>query len=392
MLRRKSRVYWRKRGSPPRAYGDFRDYKDVGGGLEALIPPECKRATTDLEIAERLAADRLTELQVARRKRVTLGVRRNAHLKEFADEHLDAKGETEDISPAWAIQTRCQLDVAIDYFGAERELTSIRVADVREYVAWLRRQPNGRDGTFSEGTVRHYLNSLSNLFRRAVAEEVVLQNPVASLMHKPTAEAKEADWLEVSEGAELLEAAKKYEAVAGKEIKSGAASFPHAMIATFLLTGGRRSEVLGLRVSDVNLDRGTITFRPNQFRRLKTRGSRRTIPLWPQLSPILRRHLGAEGIDELVFPSSRRGASMITSARKTLDNVGEIGGFERGRIRTKIFRHTYCSARLQTLDHGAPVALFTVARELGHSSTRMVERVYSHLGRVRHRSEVVEYG
>jgi hypothetical protein len=37
------------------------------------------------------------------------------------------------------------------------------------------------------------------------------------------------------------------------------------------------------------------------------------------------------------------------------------------------------------------VSLYTVSRELGHGSEEMVRRVYSHLGTVRHRSEVVEY-
>jgi hypothetical protein len=32
-----------------------------------------------------------------------------------------------------------------------------------------------------------------------------------------------------------------------------------------------------------------------------------------------------------------------------------------------------------------------VGKELGHGGTSMVERVYSHLGEVRHRSDVVEY-
>ncbi len=79
---------------------------------------------------------------------------------------------------------------------------------------------------------------------------------------------------------------------------------------------------------------------------------------------------------------------MIRDVRKLLDAVGERAGFEHGSIRTKIFRHTYCAARLQTLDRGVPVAPFTVARELGHSGTAMVERVYAHLGQVRHRSGV----
>jgi hypothetical protein len=83
----------------------------------------------------------------------------------------------------------------------------------------------------------------------------------------------------------------------------------------------------------VSVDRKTITFRPNEWRRLKTAGSHRVVRLWPQLEEI----------------------------------------------------------RLQTLDRGAAVSTYTVARELGHESEAMVRRVYAHLGEVRHRSEVVEY-
>jgi hypothetical protein len=82
---------------------------------------------------------------------------------------------------------------------------------------------------------------------------------------------------------------------------------------------------------------------------------------------------------------------MLQETRKLLDRVAKRVGWKRGEIRHRIFRHTYCAARLQTLDRGAPVSLYTVSRELGHGSEEMVRRVYSHLGTVRHRSEVVEY-
>src|SRR5205814_1141196 len=36
---------------------------------------------------------------------------------------------------------------------------------------------------------------------------------------------------------------------------------------------------------------------------------------------------------------------------------------------------------------GAPVAAWTVAKELGHSGTAMIEKTYGHLGEVRHRAE-----
>jgi len=68
-----------------------------------------------------------------------------------------------------------------------------------------------------------------------------------------------------------------------------------------------------------------------------------------------------------------------------------FAGWQPGEIRSRMFRHTYCAARLQTLDQGAPVSLFTAAKELGHGGEAMVRRVYGHLGQVRHRAEEVEY-
>jgi integrase len=51
----------------------------------------------------------------------------------------------------------------------------------------------------------------------------------------------------------------------------------------------------------------------------------------------------------------------------------------RGEIRTRLFRHSYYAARLQTPDAGAPVSIHTVVRELGHQSDEMVKRIYAHL-------------
>jgi integrase len=174
----------------------------------------------------------------------------------------------------------------------------------------------------------------------------------------------------------------------------------------YLLTGGRHDEVLGLEIPDIDFDRKTVTFRPNQWRRLKTKKSHRTIPLWPQLERILRHYVfGANGPSgRLLFPSYRKGKEhMLTDVRRLLDRVTAHAGklyvmdegrrrkAEEGEIRTKIFRHTYITARLQTLDRGEAVSLWTVAREVGHSGTDQIERTYGHLGTIRHRATKVEY-
>jgi integrase len=114
----------------------------------------------------------------------------------------------------------------------------------------------------------------------------------------------------------------------------------------------------------------------------------------------------------LLFPAEgKHGEALLTNFDDSLDGAGIRAGFweyvldgdgqpvkdkageprRRGTVRTKMFRHSWCSARLQTLDHGAPVSTDTVRREMGHESPRLVERIYGHLGTVRHRSEGVEY-
>jgi integrase len=167
------------------------------------------------------------------------------------------------------------------------------------------------------------------------------------------------------------------------------------MLATFLLTGGRRAEVLGLEVADVSFDHRTVRFRKNSSRaRLKTRTSQRTVPLWPQLEGILRAYVFSPDRPptRLLFPRfGPGGESMLTDFRKVVNRVTVPAGWEPGAITSKMFRHTYCSARLATLDRGPPVNPDTVFREMGHSSRDLVEQVYGHLGTIRHRAEAVEY-
>lgn len=388
--RQRSRIYWRERGGGlARAYLNLRD---LGGGQPALIPPGEHRATTDPDLAAVLAARRLKEFEAERRDRVIHGIRARATLGEFARVHLIEKARAGQVTSQWLESAEKHLERAIAFFGADRGLESISTTNVREWTTHLQRMSNGRGGMLSGGSVRHHLNSLSNLFRRAQAEGYVLPgyNPVAALMEKPSAARQEAEWLEVHDAALFLEATRTYH----PRRDDIALPFTYPLIATFLLTGGRAAEVLGLQVEDVSFDRRTIRFRPNPWRRQKTATSPRSLPLWPQLEAILRPYVfnTDRAPSRLLFPSYRTGREgLVTDVRKLLDKVAERAEWKPGEIRSKMFRHTYCAARLQTLDNGAPVSPFTVAKELGHGGTALVNRIYGHLGEVRHRSEVVEY-
>jgi integrase len=154
----------------------------------------------------------------------------------------------------------------------------------------------------------------------------------------------------------------------------------YALIATFLLTGGRQKEVAGLAIRDVRFDVDTVTFQPHPWHkggRLKTEGAERTIPLWPQLREILQSYLEAHRRREMLFPSPHVTADRpLTDLRDLLDRVAVRAGlltpvldsktgkqartasgqllWAGQRVRTRVFRQTYCAARLQTLDHGRP--------------------------------------
>jgi len=95
----------------------------------------------------------------------------------------------------------------------------------------------------------------------------------------------------------------------------------------------------------------------------------------------------------LLFPTTNRAGEtvMVRDFRKALATIAKAAKLDPARITPKTFRHTYCAARLQSLDGGSPVSAWTVKAELGHGSLAMVERVYGHLGQVRDRTEGVEY-
>lgn len=379
------RLYTRDQGGRRRYYGDFRDYADVGGGREALCPPGLRVAVTSRRVAEELVRQRLVELDERRVRRVA-GRPEPVGLEAAASAHLVKKAQAGKVTDQALAASELQLKRAIAHFGAERELASIDVAAIGGWIAALR-----ADG-FGSSTIRHHLNSLSNLYRRAASENVVSlgYNPVTAYPDKPSDPRREARWLEVDEAALLLAAARTYRA----DCTWFAVPFAYELVATWLLTGGRPREVTGLEVDDVTLEREAVTFRPNRHRRLKTLGSGRTVPLWPQLAEILKPYFPRReqlGAGTLLFPSFRTGEeTVLQHPHRILKAIAKRIGHATG-ITPYTLRHTYCAARLQTLDHGEPVSPFTVGRELGHGGDALVRKVYGHLGRVRHRSAAVEY-
>jgi integrase len=382
-----ARIWWRDQGGEKRAYGDFRS---LGADQEALIPRGETRATTDPEVAAVLFAERVKELEGIRRHKGIHGRAPAPRLEDYCVHHLEEKLKAGRVGEQHVRAARQTLRSAVLHLGAMTLLDAITVQDVQRWMNALAKQSDRKGGTLAGETRRKYLSNLSNVFRRAQAEGVVPPgyNPASALMDKPQGRRFEAKWLEVPEAALLLEAARTYRPKRPDMAVPGI----HAILATFLLTGGRLSEVLGLDLEDVSFDRRRIIFRPNAHRRLKTTTSHRVVPLWPQLEHVLRAWVfdpDEPRATGLLFPGPD--GRMIGDFDKQLDAIAARCGWQPGEIRSRALRHTYCAARLQTTDHEAAVSPYTVAKELGHGGMALVNKVYGHLGEVRQRSAVVEY-
>jgi integrase len=363
-----------------RFYGDFRAFKDVGGGQEALKPEGDRVATKDLRVARTLA--RIEELRRLREAGLS-GEHDLRFLGPFVDYHLACEAKRKGATEQEIGQLEHRLDAAIEYFGEDTLLRSINTKWLQEYVLSLseRVRWQGRENPGTEpikaGTQKKYMSTLSKLFRRARAIHVLPSHhrPFSDLMELPEAEDVDTEWLDAPTAALLLEAARLYRS----KRSDLALPCPYTIVATLLLTGMRPAEGLGLLIEDLDFGRKAVKVRQNRYRGLKTRGSRRIVPLWPQLERILKDYLHRRGnpTEGLLFPSPKSPGRPVKNIKRLVAELSLRIGYD-GTLTPKVFRHTYCAARLQTITGGRPVPRLQVAHELGHQKTDMVDRVYSH--------------
>lgn len=442
------KVYLRKRARGSYYYGDLRAYADVGGGLEALKAPGASRATSNFAEAAALYAAREAFYR-ERRAQVTAGTlvageeatsssaesAAPVRLGPFLRDHLAWKAARPHVRTGTIARDEKSAKVLLRCLG-NLPLSEVTPARLEAYVEQRSNEPGIRRGTrAAPRSIRAELHTLSHAMRRAVMLGLLPSNPVRLMMSKPPVPTEEAVYLTDGEAARLLEAAREEDAhtavlrdtLADKRAARAAAEaererrfaetghrgpgrprrvrpastpsaavatiddrvpFAHAIVATYLYTGGRAEEVLGLRVSDVDFVRKRVYFRHNAWRKLKRDHHDRGVELWPALADVLRAHVTATGLsgDDLLFPSPATGG-MLDRFGKPLARCLERAALSEQhtgqRITCHSLRHTFATALLQTLvpiaDGGWAVrSSFDVAKQLGHRSSKLVDDTYGH--------------
>ncbi len=223
------------------------------------------------------------------------------------------------------------------------------------------KQPKG----LSAKTVRNIHQIISSALKLAVEQRLIAHNP-ADGCALPKAERKEMQTLPVEQLTSFLREAKD--------------SGVFALYYIDLTTGLRRGELLGLKWSDIDLEKGDLRVQ-RQIGRidgkiiempLKTKNAYRTLPLSADAIDVLMQQRRKTGNSEWVFPSPTGDPMSPDSVLHMLHRVLKRAGLPK--VRFHDLRHTFATLALQN-----GVDIKTVSGMLGHFSAGFTLDTYAHV-------------
>jgi len=295
-----------------------------------------------------------------------------AYLNEWLATVVDQPGKQPTL-----LKYRHDLQRLMPYLKRHR-LGALRAQHIQAALRAMQHE-RADDGSprYAPSTIRRSFEVLRNALNRAVVQGRIARNPCMGV-EAPDSEPYEAYALSVDEARRLRQAAR------GDRLE--------VLYEVMLIYGFRRGEVLGLRWQDIDFQRRTIRVAQQVIapagrvvisERTKTKGSKATLPLVPELAPRLREQ--QQRIDELrdsakrwteydlVFPSSVgtpiAPRNLIRSYKKLLKQAGLPE-----RIRFQDLRHSVASFLAAANVHPA------VAQQiLRHADVRTTMAIYTHV-------------
>ena len=297
------------------------------------------------------------------------GIGSNIPFKDFLEEWLEIKKSTVK-EKTWSLyESTIRIHIS-------PSLGNLRLKDL---------DPKHIQGLYltkvKNGTGTRIINVIHSIINNSLNKAVKLgriQNNPARVVSPPKYTSPEMDFYTEHEITQLLLAVK------GTSID--------ALIHLALTTGLRQSEILGLKWSDVDWDRNTISIRrqlrrkhkkPNYFSSLKTKSGIRTISVGINTMQKIREHyqIQKEKRDRdrqewedngLLFPTSVGTPMGQDNLYRRFKAIIRSSGLRD--IRFHDLRHTAASLML---NHG--ISPLIVAKRLGHSKVSITLDTYGHL-------------
>lgn len=260
------------------------------------------------------------------------------------------------------------------------------LGDVRSFIQYLER--NGASGTrfqrahvtayrrhliergFKEATINKKINSIYayNVFLKeaGVMEEIVV--------------VPRRDRVRVAAGSE-----REVEVFTGGEVEriisniNNQSARSRLIIHLLLYTGIRVSELVSIKLADMDLLTGSVTVRGKG-------GKIREVPLKPEVTELIREYMKTErnksrhNQSEYLLLSQRSGKCHRDAVNRMLRRLSSELGF---KLYPHKFRHTFCS---RLVKKGAPLS--TVAMLAGHANVQAIAHYYVNTSREDKRAAV----
>lgn len=275
-----------------------------------------------------------------------------------AVELYKAEPDRAGVSPKTRAAYEFRFAMLLELLGPEKVVDKITRADVREVRDLLMKLPPNATKRFPDAPLRQvaeiagkndlqtmspksvglYVEALSALFRWLVKEELAARNPAVGL--KSPALPLEADRRPfTAHELNVLFAAPAFSAATER-------GWMYWLPRIGLFSGARFAELLGLMAADVIEMDGVMMLRieANAIRGVKTRTSRRVVPIHPELVRLgLLEHARSVPADGLLFPDAAGPKDMVTARNK------KMGAAIRKMIADESvvfhsFRHTFKDA------------------------------------------------
>jgi integrase len=341
------------------------------------------RSVTTKKQAERELANRLRPINDAGGGVVHPG---SVRFSELVESYWPLYVANQNMRPGTLDAYAAMLGKWIGPFFAEMPLGEITAAHVSKFLGKL-----DQSGLASKYR-RNIYNLVNEIFEVALANGLILSNPVRSKIHRPAVLQDQEKGSLSSDQCWALTTA-----VRGKRYK--------AVLWTFMLTGMRQGEVFGLRRMDVDLDSKKITARHVLYRGRLLRGLKKhkrarkprqhQVPIPEMLEVVLRDHMESspfQGPEDFLFhkddgspldPDVFRNDVLYPALKQLGIPILRRGsGFH-------MFRHT--AASLINKETGN---MKLSQAQLGHANVQITADVYTHVDEAQRKkaAEALERG
>ena len=250
------------------------------------------------------------------------------------------------------------LRIFCDYFG-DTDLRYIKQADIMRFFQ--------SRGDATTGYLRKMYNNLYQIFDKAVANDLIVKNPMEGLK-KPVGKKEDVE-------------KKAYTYEEYRKVVDFAKTHPDGLGPFIMLkTGVRLSELLGLKGSDIDFETGLIHIRRTSTNqglkeKGKTKNAVRSIPIDDECKAYLNSHIACHG-NHYLFTSNGKprkpGCYRETAFKRFQSDLLETYP-ELPKMTPHEYRHSF-----GTLLYQSGTELLTLSRIMGHSNTMITQKTYVH--------------